>query len=106
MSSEHTSTPGQDIAHLSYEQAIEELDALIAKLERGSVPLNDAIAAYERGAQLIAHCNALLEATEQKITALTSGGTEVPFTPEQTDHPVQQGAVSDNGTLFPERDEE
>ncbi len=106
MSSEHTTPHDTTIAQLSYEQAIEELDTLIAKLERGSVPLNDAIAAYERGAKLIAHCNALLEATEAKITALTSGGSEVPFAPEQADHPVQQGAASENGTLFTDRDEE
>ncbi|MGC8461180.1 MAG: exodeoxyribonuclease VII small subunit [Candidatus Dormibacteria bacterium] len=105
MSEEHTSTPDSDIARLTYEQAIEELDTLIAKLERGSVPLNDAIAAYERGAKLIAHCNSLLEATEQKITALTSGGTEVPFEPDTSEHPVQQGAA-ENGTLFQDRDDE
>lgn len=59
-----------DIAKLTYESALAELDALIAKLEQGSIPLDDAIDCYERGSRLAAHCAALLDRVEQRVTQL------------------------------------
>lgn len=74
--------PG-DIAGLSYERALAELDQIIERLERGAVPLEEAIAAYERGARLAQHCAELLDRTEQKVSQLVVGGggrvTEKPF---------------------------
>src|ERR1700716_3289300 len=62
-----------EIQALSYEDALKELEALIRKLESGSVDLADSIASYERGAALAAHCSRLLEATEQKVERLVLG---------------------------------
>jgi exodeoxyribonuclease VII small subunit len=62
-----------DIASLSYEAALGQLDALIDKLERGSIPLEEAIAAYERGAKLAQHCAALLDRTERRVNQLVVG---------------------------------
>ncbi len=45
-----------DISGLTYEAALAELDTLITKLEGGSIPLEEAIGAYERGAVLAQHC--------------------------------------------------
>ena len=59
-----------DISTMSYETALAELDALIDRLERGSIPLEEAIAAYERGARLAQHCAALLDRTERRVTQL------------------------------------
>ena len=73
-----------DIATRSYEKALAELDAIIARLELGDVELEAAIGAYERGAALIRHCAQLLDRTEQKITQLVVGPTgevERPFQP-------------------------
>jgi exodeoxyribonuclease VII small subunit len=69
---------------MSYEAALEELDHIIARLERGDVELEAAIAAYERGAALTRHCAQLLDNTEQKITQLvvgSAGEVERPFQP-------------------------
>lgn len=63
-----------DVAGLTYEAALAELDALIQKLEGGSIPLDDAIAAYERGTRLARHCEALLDRTERRVSALVVGG--------------------------------
>ncbi|HUZ69663.1 MAG TPA: exodeoxyribonuclease VII small subunit [Candidatus Saccharimonadales bacterium] len=64
-------TPTEDdISTLTYEAALAELDALIAKLEGGSIALEEAIGAYERGAVLAQHCAALLERTEQRVNQL------------------------------------
>ena len=59
-----------DVAALSYEAALAELDSLIQKLEGGSIPLDDAIAAYERGTRLAQHCGALLDRTERRVSSL------------------------------------
>ncbi len=72
-----------DIAGLSYERALAELDQIIERLERGAVPLDEAIAAYERGARLAQRCSDLLDRTEQKVSQLVVGGggrvSEKPF---------------------------
>lgn len=68
------SDPGaDDIAGLTYEAALTQLDALIQKLEGGSIPLEDAITAYERGTRLARHCEQLLDRTERRVTALMVG---------------------------------
>jgi len=65
-----TPTAEDDISGLTYEAALAELDTLITKLEGGSIPLEEAIGAYERGAVLAQHCAALLERTEQRVHQL------------------------------------
>lgn len=76
-----------DVETLSYERALEELDQIIERLERGAVPLDDAIAAYERGALLAGRCAALLDRTEQKISQLVVGAggriAERPLEPQE-----------------------
>jgi exodeoxyribonuclease VII small subunit len=59
-----------DTSRLTYEQALAELDGVIAKLEGGEVALADAIACYERGARLAQHCADLLDGTEAQISQL------------------------------------
>ncbi len=66
-----TPTPAEDgISTLTYEAALAELDTLITKLEGGSIALEEAIGAYERGAVLAQHCADLLERTEQRVNQL------------------------------------
>ena len=45
-----------DIATLSFEDALSELDAIVKRLEGGQAKLEQAISEYERGAALRAHC--------------------------------------------------
>ena len=59
-----------DITTLSYETALAELDTLITKLEGGSIALEEAIGAYERGVVLAQHCADLLARTEQRVNQL------------------------------------
>jgi len=78
-----------DVAALSYEQALEQLDTLIAQLEKGDVPLDDAISAYERGTKLAQHCAQLLDRTEQRVSQLVVSGdgslAEKPLEPPRTE---------------------
>lgn len=56
-----------DIAKLSFEEALAELEKIVGDLERGKVKLDDAIAAYTRGAQLKAHCERKLADAKMKV---------------------------------------
>ena len=55
------------VAEMSFEQALAELDAIVSKLERGQVPLEESIAIYERGEALQGRCEALLKQAEAKV---------------------------------------
>jgi exodeoxyribonuclease VII small subunit len=58
------------VAELSFEQALDELDALVRKMEAGELALDEAIVAYRRGAELARHCQARLGAAEAEIRVL------------------------------------
>lgn len=67
-------TPTQpEVASLSFEAALAELDAIVKKLEGGQAKLEEAIADYERGAALRRHCEARLAEAEQKVQAIVAG---------------------------------
>lgn len=76
-----------DIESLSFEQAMAELDTVVAKLESGSAPLEQSIGLYTRGTLLKARCEALLKDAQAKIEKITldesgaASGT-APFDPE------------------------
>lgn len=52
---------------MSFEDALKELERIVETLERGQGSLDDAIAAYERGAKLKKHCQAKLEEARLKV---------------------------------------
>jgi exodeoxyribonuclease VII small subunit len=54
----------------SYEAALAELDALVARMEGGSLSLEDSLAAYRRGAALVRFCQQQLEKVEQQVRVL------------------------------------
>lgn len=56
-----------DLAAMTFEVAMAELEEVVRKLESGSVALEDSIALYERGAALKAHCDAKLRAAEERV---------------------------------------
>jgi len=64
---------------LSFEGALERLEALVEKLEEGAIPLDESLAAYVEGTQLVRHCLACLERAETVIRELgeTSEGLEL-----------------------------
>jgi exodeoxyribonuclease VII small subunit len=59
---------------LNYEQALEELEALLSTLEGESRDLEGTMAMFERGKTLIARCQELLEKAELKVRQLTTDG--------------------------------
>lgn len=74
--SDKSAAPHADVAGLSFEKALGELEQIVQKLEGGNVPLEHSIAIYERGEALKKRCEALLrdaEARVQKITLAADG---------------------------------
>ena len=57
-----------DIANLSYEQARDELIAIVAQLEGGQIGLEDSMSLWQRGEALANHCNTWLDGAEAKLT--------------------------------------
>ena len=55
----------------TFEQAQRELDEIVGRLERGDVPIDDAIALWRRGEELYGRCVALLDTAEGRIDELS-----------------------------------
>ena len=62
-----------DIASLSFEEALAELEKIVQRLEAGDVPLEDSIRIYERGAALKTHCESKLKAAQLKVEQIVVG---------------------------------
>ncbi|MCB5945444.1 exodeoxyribonuclease VII small subunit [Acidocella sp. KAb 2-4] len=65
-------TKNADIAAMSFEDALAALEAIVRGLESGQQKLEDAIAAYERGAALKAHCEEKLAQAEARVQAIVA----------------------------------
>ncbi len=55
----------------TFEEGQKELDEIVGRLERGDVPIDDAIALWRRGEALYRSCVALLDAAEGRIDELS-----------------------------------
>jgi exodeoxyribonuclease VII small subunit len=63
-------------ADLSYEAALQALEALVARMDSGQMPLDDLLAGYQRGAALLKLCRDKLAAVEQQIKRLDAQNLE------------------------------
>jgi exodeoxyribonuclease VII small subunit len=63
-----------ELAEVSFENALEELESLVEKMETGELSLEDSLAAFERGVKLTRHCQSSLKAAELKVKVLTEAG--------------------------------
>ena len=75
----------RSVASISFEDALRELETIVTSLERGDVSLDDAIAAFERGTALKAHCQSRLEEARMKV--------------EQIKLPADGGAPTEAGSF-------
>lgn len=61
----------QNVAQMSFEEALAELEAIVQKLERGQLDLESSIAAYERGTALRQHCADKLRQVQLRVEKLS-----------------------------------
>ena len=72
-----------DSAH-SFEEALAELEELVSRMESGELPLAESLAAYKRGAELLAYCQSALKDAQQQVQVLEKGLLQ-PFAPGDAD---------------------
>jgi len=65
----------------SFEEAMTELDELVARMEAGELPLEASVAAYKRGSELVKYCAAQLEKVDNQVKVL-EGDMLKPFNAE------------------------
>ena len=72
------------VAEMTFEEAMQALEAVVSQLERGDVALEQSIALYQRGADLKAHCGAKLRDAEEKVELIRAAeGRAVGVTPAE-----------------------
>jgi exodeoxyribonuclease VII small subunit len=59
--------------HVTYEEALGELERLVAAMEGGQLPLDRLLESYKRGADLLTFCRNRLEAVEEQVKVLEDG---------------------------------
>ena len=67
-----------DVAELSFEDALKRLEAIVARLESGEVPLDQSIDLYSEGDKLRAQCEARLAAAQARIDKISLGADGKP----------------------------
>ena len=65
--------PAANPTAATYEQALTELEALVQAMEGGRMPLDQLLASYQRGAELLQHCRAKLQGVEDQVKLLEDG---------------------------------
>jgi exodeoxyribonuclease VII small subunit len=81
--------PNADIEGLSYEEAREQLVAVVGKLEAGGASLEDSLALWERGEALAKRCEEWLEGARKRLAASRAAGSG----------PFHHGALQSNVEL-------
>ena len=72
----------RSVAEMSFEESFARLEEVVQRLEGGDMPLEEALALYERGVMLTRHCQDLLDKAELRVTQLVEEGeavSEAPF---------------------------
>ena len=65
--------PAAAAEDLTFERALEELERLVARREEGKLPLEESLAAYQRGAELVKFCESKLTDAQARIAVLEGG---------------------------------
>jgi exodeoxyribonuclease VII small subunit len=65
----------QTINVLSFEEAYGQLEEVVAKLESGEMTLEESVSLFERGKELAAHCQSLLDKAELRVKKLSDDGS-------------------------------
>ena len=65
---------------LGFEEALEELEGIVAKMEDGEMGLDKMVDAFERGQQLVKQCTSRLNEVEKRIELLIKGANNEPAT--------------------------
>ena len=65
---------------MKFSEKMEEIEIIVARMEKEALPLEDALALFEQGVALIRECQSYLKETKQRVTLLSEQEREVAFT--------------------------
>ncbi len=88
--SDNKDSNGLPTGDLSFEAAMEELEAIVTKLEKGDLPLEESINAFKKGISLSKYCNKRLEDAERKISILLENEKGIITEQEFSANPVEK----------------
>jgi exodeoxyribonuclease VII small subunit len=75
------STLARDSQPPEFEASLNELEKLVERLERGDLPLDEALKTFERGVELTRHCQTSLKAAQQKVEILLKRSGQLEIAP-------------------------
>ena len=78
-----------EIAKLTFEQAIGQLKEIVTRIEQGQIALQDSLDQYEKGMALIKHCRDILQKAEKRIEKISKEEPTEP--PEEDLEPLLRG---------------
>jgi exodeoxyribonuclease VII small subunit len=81
----------------TFEAALAELESIVGTMESGQLPLAEALAAYQRGAELLQYCQSALKEAEQQVQILERGVLKS-FTPGDAEAADRRGSDSGNAS--------
>ena len=70
---------------ITFEQSLQRLDEIVRRMEKGDVPLEEALSLFEEGTKLVGSCSRLLDEAELKAVQLTKGADGAPQETELAD---------------------
>ena len=76
-----------EVAALSYEEAIEELETIIERMEKGETALEDSLREYARGDALVRRCRQVLDQAEQRIESISGQKLDAGALPDDGEAP-------------------
>ena len=77
----------KDVKPVDFETAMRDLEDIVERLEQGDLPLEESLAAFERGVLLTRSCQTALKEAEQKVEILVKKAGEPTVEPFDTDSP-------------------
>jgi exodeoxyribonuclease VII small subunit len=82
----------------SFEQALAELEKLVAAMEEDQLPLEKLVESYEQGSKLLARCEAVLESARERLEMITLEG--------QPGEPEPEPAAEDDAGEGPDQEDD
>jgi exodeoxyribonuclease VII small subunit len=70
----------------TFEESVDQLEKIVAAIESGQIGLEESLAKYEQGMELVKRCRAILDRAEKRIEVLSQGGEGLTASP-MTDAP-------------------
>ena len=80
-----------EVGKLTFEQAIQQLKAIVDRIEQGEIPLQDSLEQYEKGMALIKHCRDILQKAQKRIEKISKEEPPEPEKEQEDSEPLLGG---------------